>query len=156
MHYIEENTNRYLLIALAVVALAIAGLTVFYQDNFLNLNIKYYSKVSDLNTTFTQLLKTQQIANKTQEELLLKTAREQNLSSLFVDVRGQRDQLSSDKLELLGIKEDLETKLTNEKANSVALGKELNRTKGLVDTLQSQVDGLQSQLNACLNRPCQT
>ncbi|MBI5391944.1 hypothetical protein HZB00_02990 [Candidatus Woesearchaeota archaeon] len=156
MSYIDDNANRYLLLGLVLIALAIAGLTVFYQESFHNINTKYFTKVSQLNQTFGQLLQTQQIANKTREELLLKTEREQDLSSKYIDVRTQKDQLSKERLELLAIKENLETQLSAQTALAASLGKELNRTKDLAASLQGQINDLQSQLAACQARPCKT
>src|SRR3989344_4643876 len=100
MKFIEENANIGLFVLIIVIALAVTVLTVFYKDNFSDINNKYNTKISELNKTFQELTGTKNVLNETAEKLALKAKREVDLSNKYTDVQEERNALKDENEDL--------------------------------------------------------
>ncbi len=121
MGFIDYNANLGLFILIILISGIAIGLTVFYQANFKDINYKYDTKISELNKTFEKLLGTQDVLNKTKEELDLKAKREEDLSGKYTSTKEQKERLQTE--------------------NS-GLSKDLANTRSQVDILKAQIDQL--------------
>ena len=100
MKFIDENANLGLFILIVIVAAAVVMLTIFYQDNFTDINTKYNTKIKELNQTFQDLLGTKSALNETAEKLALKARREEDLSKKFTNVKDERYALKNENEDL--------------------------------------------------------
>lgn len=147
MGFIDDNAHIWLLIMVIVVAGAIAGLSVVYQQNFKSINHQYDAKLQELNKTFNDLIGTKKELNNTISELEVKAAREEDLGSKYTLANAQKNQLATDKAQLQA---DLATK-TTENAELTAkvtdLTNKFNSAEERANTLQSRADGLQTKID---------
>ncbi len=154
MSFIQKNLNTKLLFLLLALILGIAVLTLIYSSSFHIINDKYKVKVEQLNKTFNQLLNSQNIINKTKEELTLKSEREQNLSSQFTDLKQINTKTENQKAQLEKTKEELEKELLDEKRQLLDaldendnLQQELDHAKKTVREQQDEQVSLKAEIS---------
>ena len=100
MTFIDDNAHIWLLVLIVVVAGAVAGLSVVYQQNFKSINNKYDFKLQELNKTFNDLIGAKSKLNETLKELTVKSEREEDLTGKYATVKTQKDDLEIQKAEL--------------------------------------------------------
>lgn len=103
MAFIDDNAHVWLLVLIVVVAGAVAGLSVVYQQNFKSINNKYDHKLQELNNTFNELIGAKSKLNETLSELNVKSEREEDLTGKYAVVKTQKDDLEIQKAELESI-----------------------------------------------------
>lgn len=154
MDYIDKNANKTLFIFLLILIVIVAGLVVFYSLNFKAINKQYNEKVDELNSSYNALTQYQGVLNKTKTELQLKTEREQGLSTQFVDVKSQRDNLETERNMLKDDNNVLQGNLNQLRGDYSALNSTyfaLNRTyyaqRAQIESLNSQIISIKAQCN---------
>ena len=149
MSFIEENANVKLFLLIILVAGLTVALTVVYQQNYKDITQRYHTKLNELNQTFEQLTGTQSLLNKTQEDLELKSLREEDLKSQYLIVKKRKDFLETETLQL---KSDLD-KATKEIQELTAkvdkLNNDLERANKKINDLETERDSLRNQVS-CL------
>lgn len=156
MSFINKDVNKGLLILILVVLFVLVGLEVFYSLNFKSINNEYDTKIKELNDTYNSLASYQNVLNTTKSELQLKAAREADLSTQYVGVKGERDtleglknKLQSDNDVLKATLSQREDQLTQLNAIYFALNKTYYAQRTQIEGLNTQISSLQSQLAAC-------
>lgn len=154
MDYIDKNANKTLFIFLLILIIIVAGLVVFYSLNFKAINKQYNEKVDELNSSYNALTQYKGVLNQTKTELQLKTEREQGLSTQFVDVKSQRDNLENERNILKDDNNVLQGSLNQLRGDYSALNSTyfaLNRTyyaqRTQIESLNSQITSIKAQCN---------
>ena len=137
MGFLDHNANFGLLILVAVIALALVGVTLFFQEKFDEVNQDYDAKVKSLEEATESLVTSQSEMEDLSETLDVKEQREVTLSKNYVDVVKENEKLKEDNSELknnlavcaddLRVKEDECCDLNDE---IVDLEKEIKGLKG--------------------------
>ena len=161
MAFIQKNANIHLLLLLLIIGISVAGMTIYYQENFKNINTKYQTKLDELNATFTDLTKAQSVINRTKEELTLKSAREEDLSTQYLTQKEQREELQSEKTELVETKTGLESKLLNttrelvyQKHLYADLEDENTKLEDSLHSRRDEIDNLNTEINRLRAQGC--
>ncbi len=136
-----------LLLLLVGLMAVIGGLTVFYQTSFKEINTKYFTKVTELNQTYTTLTQNLDTLNQTKQALQLKELREGDLTSKYLTVTKQKTDLEAEKQELLTVKKNLQDQLEETTTKLTATKKELDTSNLRIKTLEETRDSLQAQVN---------
>ena len=147
MAYIQKDLNVNLLILLVGIMIVIGGLTVFYQTSFKEINTKYFTKVTELNQTYSTLTQNLDTLNQTKQALQLKELREGDLTSKYLIVTKQKTDLEAEKQELLAVKKNLQDQLEETTTKLTATKKELDTSNLRIKTLEETRDSLQAQVN---------
>jgi len=147
MAYIQKDLNMNLLLLLVGLMAVIGGLTVFYQTSFKEINTKYFTKVTELNQTYTTLTQNLDTLNQTKQALQLKELREGDLTSKYLTVTKQKTDLEAEKQELLTVKKNLQDQLEETTTKLTATKKELDTSNLRIKTLEETRDSLQAQVN---------
>lgn len=147
MAIIKKDVNVGLLLLIVAALLMFSGFTVYYQTTFKNVSKSFETKLKELESVSKELESKRGQLNETSIQLQLKKQKEDDLSKKFTDVRGERDQLESDKkkleVDLAATKGVLSAtvaeleKIKSQLAAQVQLAQELNRQ---VLNLKSDVD----------------
>lgn len=159
MGYITRNANVLLLFLILLSAAGLVGATVYFQARFSAINNEYNSKVTQLENISTQLEQYQGILASTKEELAVKGSREEDLTSKFLDVKGEKESIEAERDRLASDKRTLEVSLADKTAklttaqNQVAerdasiatLTSEVNELRGDIILLEEQVDNLDEE-----------
>ncbi|MBI5390181.1 hypothetical protein HZB02_01720 [Candidatus Woesearchaeota archaeon] len=158
MGYLQQNMNLVLLILIAVIIIALAGVTVYYQSTYQNISTEFTNRISELKTTQDQLTKQKSALNQTNEQLQLKEKSQQELQALYTTMEGERNQLQADKDALLKKLEttasERDTALVSLKDTSnMLLATQSNLTQARVDVTRysNQVRSLEGKLNKVKN-----
>ena len=161
MSFIQKNLNTKLLFLLLLVAGGIAVLTLTYELSFTDINTKYENKVEELNETFNQLTQTQNIINRTKEELSLKTLREEDLSTQYTGLKETHEKTEAENQELEKTKTQLEQELLESQRETVTQKHEIEdlqqETSDLKDSVRNkldEIDNLQSEVNRLRAQGC--
>ena len=147
MAYIQKDLNMNLLLLLVGLMAVIGGLTVFFQTSFKEINTKYFTKVTELNQTYTTLTQNLDTLNQTKQALQLKELREGDLTSKYLTVTKQKTDLEAEKQELLTVKKNLQDQLEETTTKLTATKKELDTSNLRIKTLEETRDSLQAQVN---------
>ena len=146
MSFIDQNANFGLIVLIAILAISLVTVTLYYQDKFQSLNGQFTAKMSELNSTESELISAKAILDKTKKDLGLKEAREEDLSGRFLEQKDTLESLSQ-KVSDLEETNKRQTEDLKTKADSIAnLNSQLEAKKARVDELQAQVDQLKAQL----------
>ncbi len=149
MSFVDENANLGLFVIIAVVAAVMVILSVFYQDNFQEINARYNTKLNELNNTFHSLIGARAELNQTAEKLLIKSKREEDLSNKFTSIKEERDALQSERDELSStVKEQVQT-INALNSTVTTLRSEAKSKQEKVESLEKIVDSLQDKID-CL------
>ncbi|MBI4450779.1 hypothetical protein HY642_02275 [Candidatus Woesearchaeota archaeon] len=148
MSYITRNANLLLLFLVVLAATFMVGATVYYQQNFDNLNAQYSVKLSQLNNVSKELEQYQATLNKIKADLQLRLAREEEFTEKYTEVRGTKESLEQDKSRLLKDKADLDTSLKDTKEKLGLRVQELNSANSQIETLKGSIAGLESTVSS--------
>lgn len=147
MSFITKNANVVLLFLIILSATALVGATVFFQTNFERINTEYNQKVLKLNDVSTQLEAKQQLLDKIQSDLALKTEREEQLGEKFTEVKETATTLEGQKKQLERTNEQLETELESTEGILRDTRVELDAKKDIITTLTGENNQLKSKLD---------
>ena len=113
MAFMRRDINLGLLLLIAAALLMFSGFTVYYQTTFKNVTKSYETQIKALDAITKQLETKKTELNQTSVQLQLKKQKEEDLSTQFTDVRGERDALEAAKkkleVELASTKSQLES-----------------------------------------------
>jgi len=140
MSFIDDNAHIWLLILIIVVAGAVAGLSVVYQQNFKSINYKYEIKLQELNNTFNDLIGAKSKLNDTLKELQVKSEREDDLSGKYTIVKTQKNDLETQKAEL-------EASIEKKNQEIAANNAEIRRLNGEVEDLKNERNSLNNKIS---------
>jgi len=90
MSFINRNANLILLFLIVGSAVALVGLTVFFQRNFTDVNLRYNEKLGALKNISDTLEKQQSLVIQAKQELDLLRARDVDFSQKFTSVKELR------------------------------------------------------------------
>jgi len=137
----KKNVNSALLIGILILVGVFVGFSVFYQTSLKNITTEYTDKIDKLDQVEQDLLAHKTILEETEYELEVKAGQEEDLSSKFGNVQGERDELATDKTRL-----ELEVK--NIKAELVELNAELVQTKFTLSSTLKDLTKVEDKLRA--------
>lgn len=154
--FIHKDVNKGLLVFLLALIFFMAGLEVFYALNFKAINNEYNDKITQLNDTYNKLVRFQGELNATQSELQLTSAREEGLTAQYTGVKTERDSLFTERNQLKADNDAMKATLVQKDAlidsmtvQYQALNRSYYNQIAQIETLNSQVASLQSQVAAC-------
>ncbi|MEK6948169.1 MAG: hypothetical protein AABX19_02900 [Nanoarchaeota archaeon] len=139
MGFIQENANAKLFILIVMIATITVLLTFVYQRNYKDINSRYNEKLNELNSTFQQLSGTENLLNKTQEDLTLKALREKKLQGQYTDVEKKKNALDEENSDL---KKDLQS--TRKKLDDTLI--ELDTAKNDLKSRNDKIDNLEEDI----------
>ncbi|HLD02352.1 MAG TPA: hypothetical protein VJC07_01475 [Candidatus Nanoarchaeia archaeon] len=134
--YITKDLRFRWVYLILIAILIIAGLTVFSQWKFKDINNAFNEKVSELEKTYTNLKDKESRLNATSEELLLKTEREETLASEYEQMRKQKEALQAERDELQRKNTNLETQVDQANAEIDRLEMEVQRLEERIEELE--------------------
>lgn len=150
MSFITKNANSILLLLLIISSAALIGATIFFQLNFERINDEYNYKLSELQKVSTELETHQELLNKIKSELSVKTAREQEFSEKYTDIRTTKETLETQKQKLTAQKEELTSDLQKTATELTSTKAELESKKDRIDTLETELTELEDDYDACI------
>ncbi len=130
MAYITRNANVLLLFLILISAAALVAATVFFQENFDRINTAYNSKLTQLNKVTEDLEEKQTALDRIRSELVLKSAREEEFTQQYTEVREEKDVLKEEKDQLTIVKASLETELADTESTLQSTQNSLEAIKG--------------------------
>jgi chromosome segregation ATPase len=139
MAYITRNANIMLLFLILVSAAALVGATVFFQENFDRLNSAYSIKLSQLGDVSKDLADKQSALDQIKSELTLKSAREEEFTHQYTDVKTEKTQLEGEKKSLTQQNTDLGHQVQDTKS-------QLMSTQSTLEAAQNENALIKSQL----------
>lgn len=163
MSFITKNANTVLLFLLVISSLALIGATIFFQLNFERINTEYNYKVQQLRQVNTDLQTQQELLEKIKGELSVRTAREEEFTEKYTEVRTTKEQLETQKLSLEEQKNQLQQDLQETATELTSVTSELESARDRIDNLEAEIleleddneilkrakDDLEDQLSAC-------
>lgn len=135
--YITKDLKFRWVYLILIAIVIIAGLTVFSQWKFKDINRAFNEKVSELEKTYTNLKENENKLNATSEELLLKTEREETLASEYAQMKKQKEALQAERDELQRKNTNLETQVDQANAEIDRLEMEVKRLKERIEDLEN-------------------
>jgi chromosome segregation ATPase len=148
MSFINRNANLILLTLIVVSAIALTAATVFFQNNFEDVNSRYNTKLSELNQITDELIEYKAILDETKEEISLLRLRDEDFTEKFTDMKDTAISLEGEKSNLekerSALKNDLQD--TIEKYNDVK--KDYTEAKVTISDLAEERAGLRAQVES--------
>ncbi len=148
MAAMKKDVNLGLLLLIVAALLMFSGFTVYYQTTFKNLSNTYQQELEALEKITNDLESKKSQLNETSVQLQLRKQKEEDLSKKYVDTKGERDQLETDK-------KKLEVDLAGTKSSLAATTTELTKTQGqlasyiqLATDLNRQVTDLKREVDS--------
>ena len=135
MSFLDQNANFGLLVLVAVIALALVGVTLFFQEKFNQVNEEYDAKVKSLEDATSSLSKTQGTLEELNEDLGVKEQREETLSKNYVTVTEENEALN------------VENNQLNDEINKC--NSDLDDKESEINTLNKQIQDLNNNLENC-------
>lgn len=148
MSFINRNANLILLFLIVGSAVALVGLTVFFQRNFTDVNVRYNEKLTALKNISDTLESQQKLVVQAKQELDLLRARDVDFSQKFTSVKETKESLEGERETLLTEKTSLTVRLATAENNITYLSDESKKFKLLYRNLQADYDSLQNDNNA--------
>ena len=142
MGFIRKNANIILLFLLVISSAALIGATVFFQLNFDRLNEEYNYKMTQLSSVSRELQSQQDLLENVKQELSLKTAREEEFSEKYTEVRSTKEQLETAKKSLEEQKEEL-------KADLQQTASQLSTAELEIDSKNERILTLEADIASC-------
>ncbi|MBS3158239.1 hypothetical protein J4206_03045 [Candidatus Woesearchaeota archaeon] len=155
MSFINRNANLILLFLIVGSAVALVGLTVFFQRNFTDVNLRYNEKLGALKNISDTLEKQQSLVIQAKQELDLLRARDVDFSQKFTSVKETKEGLEDERQKLLLDKSDLTLRLARAETNVTILSDEARKFSLLYRNLQvdySQLENDNSALRSKVNK----
>src|SRR3989338_9485241 len=100
MAVMRRDINLGLMFLIVATLITFAGFTVYYQTTFKNISSEYKTKLAELEKVSSELTTKKKELTETSQNLQLKESREQDLSSKYTTVKGEKDQLEGEKATL--------------------------------------------------------
>ncbi|MDP6293259.1 MAG: hypothetical protein QF486_02445 [Candidatus Woesearchaeota archaeon] len=172
MAFVDKNANLLLLFLIVISATGLVAATVYFQQNFENINQDYDTKVALLNKVSDELENQRSALEAVRSELLLKENREDEIVEKFTGIKEEKKGLEEDKTNLQTQNEILESSRiaavrAQQTAESdlgdaiVALSRadreaefqrsEAERWRGEADRRQNSLNTFTSRLSSCKN-----
>src|SRR3989338_4134797 len=152
MSFINRNANLILLFLIVGSAVALVGLTVFFQRNFTDVNLRYNEKLGALKNISETLERQQSLVIQAKQELDLLRARDVDFSQKFTSVKETKESLDDERQNLLLDKADLTLRLAKSETNVTILSDESRKFKLLYRNLQVDYSQLESDNDALRNK----
>lgn len=133
MNFIKDSWNVKIFLLVVLVAVSMVSLLLVFQRNFKDINVRYHTKLDELNATFEQLTGAQAQLNNTIEDLQLQNLKESDLREKYVQLRTQKDALEIER-------NNLRTDVAN-KTNQI------NLLNVQISSLQSQINDLNARIS---------
>ncbi|HIH42341.1 TPA: hypothetical protein HA246_01725 [Candidatus Woesearchaeota archaeon] len=144
MSFINRNANLILLFLIVGSAVALVGLTVFFQRNFTDVNLRYNEKLGALKNISDTLERQQSLVIQAKQELDLLRARDVDFSQKFTSVKETKEGLEDERQTLLLDKADLTLRLAKAETNVTILSDEAKKFSLLYRNLQVDYSQLES------------
>ena len=144
MSFINRNANLILLFLIVGSAVALVGLTVFFQRNFTDVNLRYNQKLGALKNISDTLERQQSLVIQAKQELDLLRARDVDFSQKFTSVKETKEGLEDERQTLLLDKADLTLRLAKAETNVTILSDEAKKFSLLYRNLQVDYSQLES------------
>ena len=144
MAVMKKDVNLGLLLLIVAALLMFSGFTVYYQTTFKNVSKSFEIKIKELEGVSKELESKRGLLNETSIQLQLKQQKEEDLSAKFTDVRGERDQLTTDKKKLEG-------DLASTKANLASTSAQLANTQSQLAVTLTDLAKKTADLNNALS-----
>ena len=125
-------------------AVALVGLTVFFQRNFTDVNLRYNEKLGALKNISDTLERQQSLVIQAKQELDLLRARDVDFSQKFTSVKETKEGLEDERQTLLLDKADLTLRLAKAETNVTILSDEAKKFSLLYRNLQVDYSQLES------------
>lgn len=109
--YITKDLKLSWILGFILAVLIIAGLTVFSQWKFKDINSKFDTKVAELEKTYNTLKEREGKLNETAKELVLKTERESSLAEQYDAMKKERDDYKQQTEDLTAKNADLQSSI---------------------------------------------
>lgn len=145
MGYITRNANVILLFMILIAATALVGATIYFQSRFTAINDEYNDKLAQLRNVSTQLEQYQGVLSTAKEELALKGTREQDLTSKYTTVKGEKEALAAERDGLLTDKASLQTALESRTTELTSAKNQVLNDQSIINGLRSDISTLQAQ-----------
>jgi chromosome segregation ATPase len=163
MAFIARNANWVLLFLITIAALGLVAATVYFQDQFNDINSKYTDKRAELEAVEESLEKQKAAVARMNQDLTLKSSREEQLTGKFEEKRValettevalaskrieneklgvERNRLVRDKQQLQSINADLE--VTNQNLDS-----SISKLKSDVASQKNKYEDCKQDLSSC-------
>lgn len=146
MAYITRNTNLVLLFLILISAGGLVAATVFFQENFDRLNQAYDSKLQQLEQVTKDLQEKQAALQKIQNDLALKSAREEEFTQQYTSIREQKTMLEGEKEKLTKTAKTLEEKLESTRSELASTQNSLEAAKGENERLKADLAEAQADI----------
>jgi uncharacterized protein (DUF3084 family) len=152
MSYIKKNVNFGLLFIIIILAVAIASIGIYYNQNYTSLSKNYNQQLDNLQKVTQDLLFHKTILNQTTQDLATKEQDETELNKRYTQLRADKEKVDTDNANLreeLGkATEDLMAK-TNQ---LISAQSEIAAQKTQVATLTKQVTQNEASIKSLKNR----
>lgn len=130
MAYITRNANILLLFLILISAGALVAATVFFQENFDRINRGYTTKLTQLTEVSKDLEQKQAALDQIKSELTLKSAREEQFTQQYTDVKTEKTTLEGQKAQLDKANKDLSKEVSDAKSNLISAQNALEASEG--------------------------
>lgn len=140
MAFIRDSINVKIFLLVVLVVVAMVSLVIVFKKNFEDINLEYSKKVTELNTTFENLIDVQSNLNKTAEELEIRSLREEDLKDKYGELKDERDTLADEKIKLMDEVEDKNQQIEVLGDKIFLLNEDIADLKSQVSDLSAKVD----------------
>ena len=141
MKVMKRDINFGLLLIIIATLVCFSAFTVYYQTTFKNLSTNYYTKLDEIDAVTNQLTLEKGRLNQTSYQLQVKEQRESELSSIYSNLRSEKEQIEDD----LKATQD---KLMAEKENLREAQKQLSETQAELTSTRSDLDDALSKISS--------
>ena len=144
MAAMRRDVNLGLLLLIIAALIMFSGFTVYYQTTFKNISQNYDTKIKELESISKELDSKRNQLNDTSVQLQIKKQKEDDLSKKFTDIKGERDQLDTDR-------KKLEVDLAGTKVELAAAQADLQNTKTTLAGKLTELADMTIKYNKALN-----
>ncbi|GEM_PF-6418162 len=144
--FIDKNVNLILLLIIGGVALTVAGITVYAQYKFTDINYRYNEKLGALNKISKELTEKKGVLNETEYKLDIKTKKEEGLTQDYLILKANRDQLQKDKDSLTSELTSTKSELTDARRDLVVKEAAISDLNSKLKTKSDEIDSLNAKI----------
>ena len=170
MAYMKKNVNFGFFFLLIATLISLAGLSIYYQTTFKDLYMDYKVKLDDLKNISSTLSTERTKLEQTSYELNIKEEREKELSTQYIGLKTEKEELQDQKAklqtqltaktselkqkisELFTAQNNLATAQAELSISKTELGTAIttiSRLRNDIDDLEEEVVSLNAQLATC-------
>ena len=152
----KKNVNVVLLFLLLLVCGAFVAFTIYYKETFVDLQTKYVNEVNLHKEARAELQMLKGELNETLETVEVKADREQDLTSRYSNLKGDKQQLElnyaqtakelSDTKILLA---EAQSEVTTKETTIVGLELQITKLQDEISDLQEEIEDLEDELDEC-------